>query len=80
MKLWKENKLSEEWELSNKEIAKRFLDSEFNVEDSSTEICLVQFISDKHGLNSSWEWDKKGSIEGSQDMLDILKTIDEETK
>ena len=81
MKLWKENMLSQEWELDNNEIAKQFLNSDFYKDRyekyGDTSRALVIFITDKSGLHSSWEWDeKKGSINGSKDMLNILDIIE----
>ena len=77
MKLWKENKISQEWELSNQEIAKQFLKSRYyDFPNRSIDMSLVNFISSKDGLNSSWDWDsKKGSIDGSKDMIEILDII-----
>lgn len=90
MKLWKENKISQQWEMDNKEIAKRWVDYE---KERLAKLCpldlkylltgrnLVFFISSKEGLNSTWEWDlKKGSVEGSEDMLEILDIVDEMLK
>jgi hypothetical protein len=78
MKLWKNNRLDAEWELDNKEIAKRFLESSYNNSENYNLVRgLVEFISDKDGLSSSWEWDKKkGSVEGNKDMLEILDIIE----
>ncbi len=77
MKLWKGNRISQEWELSNKEIAKQFLKSKYARSEHFTATDLVLFISSKDGLNSSWDWEQtKGSIEGSKDMLEILDIID----
>lgn len=80
MKLWRENKVRNEYELSNVEIARRFI-VEYDV-DLRKEIglgrALCDFISSKTGLNSVWEWEQsKGSIDGSKDMLEILRMIDE---
>jgi hypothetical protein len=83
MKLWKANRLDQEWELNNEEIAKRWVKYEKarfeNLNPSPplthflTGTNLVYFISSKDGLNSSWDWDQcKGSIQGSKDMLEIL--------
>jgi hypothetical protein len=82
VKLWKENRLNQEWELSNKEIAEKFMASDFYKNRyekyNSTDRALIWFISDKDGLNSTWEFDeKKGSIDGSPDVLEILDIIDE---
>ncbi len=75
MKLYKENKVNQEWELSNQEIAKRFIESEFNI-GFNIERNLVIFLTDKDGLNSVWDWDeKKGSIHGSKDVLEIIDVI-----
>ena len=78
MKLWKENRTDKPWEPSNKEIAKQFKESQFSEYNNSTEFNLINFISDPEGLDSIWEWDKKkGSIQGSPDILEILKIIEE---
>ena len=81
MKLWKENRIDKEWELSNKEIADRFLRSKYSLRPFHTERALVDFITAKDGLNSIWDWDKtKGSVMGSKDMLEILTLIEEDGK
>lgn len=83
MKMWKGNKTDREWELSNEEIAKRFLASEYaeNENRRGTDMNLVLFIANKDGLHSTWEWDEaKGSITGSPDMLQILDLIREAQK
>lgn len=77
MKLWKENKVDKEWELSNKEIAEKFILSKYS-DYQYIGNALVDFISSSDGLNSIWEWDKtKGSIQGSKDMLEIIDIISE---
>lgn len=79
MKLWKENRLDQEHELANKEIAKQFLGSIYGkkpYEFGGIATALVYFIGDKTGLNSSWEWnEEKGSINGSKDMLEIIDIV-----
>lgn len=85
MKLWKENNINQKWELDNKEIANRFIVSKYFKDRyelyRGTEHALVWFIGAKDGLNSTWEWDnKKGSVDGSKDMLQILDLIDEKCK
>jgi len=78
MKLWKENRINQEWELSNKEIAHKFLLSKYSLR-MYREKALVEFITAKDGLNSVWDWNKeKGSIMGSKDMLEILDIIEKE--
>lgn len=78
MKLWKGNRLDAVYELSNKEIATRFLNSKYYSEEICIERALVDFITSKDGLNSTWEWDKKkSSITGSSDILEILDLIGE---
>lgn len=80
MKLWKENRLDQEWVLSAEEVAKRFMESGYAKEYlnyGGVAMALVYFITSKDGLNSTWEWDeKKGSIEGSPDMLAILEIVE----
>jgi hypothetical protein len=81
MKLWKGNRIDAEYELSNVEIAEKFIASEYFKKKyelyGSTDKALVWFIGAKDGLNSTWEWDeKKGSIDGSIDVLEILNIID----
>lgn len=85
MKLWKGNKIDGEWELSNKEIVNKFLESRYGtlkyLRCFTIERALVYFISAKDGLNSGWEYErKKGSINGSKDMLEMLDLIDEAKK
>ncbi len=79
MKLWKENKLNQEWELDNKGVVKRFLNSEYGKNPEKykgKDNALVYFITGKDGLNSSYDWEeKKGSIEGSKDILEMLNII-----
>jgi len=76
MKLWKENKVNKNWSVSNTEIAKLFLKSEYGknpYEHGGKARALVYFITAKDGLNSTFEFDeKKGSIDGSRDILEIL--------
>ncbi len=77
MKLWKENKINQEWKLSNKEIAKQFLKSKYARSEHFTATDLVLFISSNDGLNSVWDWERnKGSVNGSKDILEILDIID----
>lgn len=81
MKLWKGNRLNGEWELSNKEIATKFLKSSYYKKRydqyRGTVNALVFFITAKDGLDSTWEYDdKKGSVDGSKDMLEILDIIE----
>lgn len=81
MKLWKENKVAQEYEMDNAEIANRFMQSQYYFEDEYVQYygigrALAFFISAKDGLNSIWEWDKnKGSIEGSPDVLAIIALV-----
>lgn len=79
MKLWKENKVNQEYELSNKEVAKRFLGSIYGkkpYEFGGIGMALIWFISQPEGLNSSHDWDeKKGSIDGSKDILEIIDIV-----
>ena len=78
MKLWKQNRLDKEFELPNSEIAKQFLASTFPKRYYSIRDALVYFITSPDGLNSSWEWDeKRGSVDGSKDMIKILEIIKE---
>lgn len=81
MKLWKQNRLDKEHEISNDEIAKRFLESPYAKADGrNLGYRLIFFITSKDGLNSTWEWDEnKGSINGSSDMIKILEIIKETT-
>ena len=55
MKLWKENRLDQEYELPDEEVVKRFLTwaetHQFNILDRA----LADFICSKEGLNSSFE-------------------------
>ena len=59
MKLWKENKLNQGWELSNEEIIKRFMNSKFKEHETCgifyLDVRLRYFITDKEGLNSSFD-------------------------
>lgn len=83
MKMWRENRRDGEWELSNQEIAEQFIKSKFyNLEyNLSFDRQLVNFICDEQGLNSVWDWDKKkGSIDGSKDILEILDIFYKLTK
>jgi hypothetical protein len=79
MKLWKSNRLDQEWEMTNEEIAQKFMESGYAKtcwEFGGLRMALVSFIASKDGLNSTWEWnEKRGSIEGSPDFLDILDRI-----
>lgn len=79
MKLWKENKINNMYQLENKEIAKQFIRSIYGkhpYEYGGISSSLVFFITSKVGLNSSYEWKyKKGSIEGSKDILEIIKIV-----
>jgi len=82
VKLWKGNRTDAEYELSNKKLAERFVKSDYfeNAYKNTGNFgrALVEFISNKNGLDSSWEWDeKKGSIDGSKDMLEILDIIEQ---
>ena len=57
MKLWKENKLDQEYELSHREIAKRFAESHYATKDSleyrPLRYLLTLFIASNDGLNSA---------------------------
>ncbi len=76
LKLWKENKLNQEWELSNEEIAERFCKSHSH--NDITIKNLIYFITTKEGLNSSFDFDeKKGSIEGSKDIKEIWNKVND---
>lgn len=79
MKLWKGNRTDQEYELANKEVAKQFLGSIYGkkpYEFGGIAEALVLFISDKTGLNSTWEWNQeKGSVNGSKDMLEIIDIV-----
>lgn len=84
MRFWKENRINQEWSIDNKKIAERFIASKFYKEREAyrgTAQALVFFITDKEGLNSSYEWeDKRGSIDGSKDIIEILDIIDEKVR
>jgi len=85
MKLWKENKNDKQWELDNREIAKQFLKSKYAELDYLNYYgigrALTSFICASDGLNSVWDWDeKKGSIDGSPDVLEIIKICREAMK
>ena len=81
MKLWKGNRVDAEYELSNKEIAEMFLKSKFAQVSDYTDRGFLDFLTSPDGLNSTWEFDKKkGSIDGSKDMLEILDIIDKADK
>lgn len=79
MKLWEENRLDKEYELSNEEVAKQFINSIYGkkpYEFGGVDMALITFISNKDGLNSSWEWNRqKGSIEGCPDILKIIDIV-----
>jgi len=79
MKLWKENRIDQEYELANEEIAKQFLGSIYGkkpYEFGGIATALILFISKPDGLNSSHDWDeKKGSIDGSKDILKIIDIV-----
>jgi len=58
IRLWKENKPTGAWELSEEEVARRFLASEYAGQLRDTwplDRALAAFISVPQGLNSSWE-------------------------
>lgn len=81
MKLWKDNRLDQAYERPNREIANEFLASDYyksrHERGLFIEQALVLFITGKDGLSSTWEWDeRKGSINGSPDMLEILKMVE----
>lgn len=82
MKLWRGNRVNQEWELSNEEIAHRFVQAAGDDLKFCSNIprSLANFIigpEDKGCLNSTWEYDeKKGSIDGSPDMLEIIDLIE----
>jgi hypothetical protein len=60
MKLWRNNRRSGEWELSNEDIAARFLASKFGDFDEypwRVDHALPVFIGDPEGLSSSFEPD-----------------------
>jgi len=77
VKLWKGNRVDAEYELSNKEVAEKFLKSKFAQKSDFTDRCFLDFLTSPDGLDSTWEFDeKKGSIDGSKDMLEILDIID----
>lgn len=55
MKLWKDNKSNQEYEIPEKEIIDKFLKSDFYKEELPLGIRLMRFIVDKNGLNSVFE-------------------------
>lgn len=58
MKLWRNNKIDQEWELSEEEIAKRFLASKFVYYNWPLDRNLRAFMTTPHhegGLGSVWE-------------------------
>jgi len=61
MRLWKNNRVDEEWELRNEEIVKRFKESkqyqDFK-EGMHLRTALSMFISSKSGLSSVFEIDE----------------------
>lgn len=61
MKLWKNNMIDQEWELSNEEIIKKFVEStqyqDFK-EGVHLRTALSMFISSKSGLSSVFEIDE----------------------
>lgn len=59
MKLWKNNRLDKEWELSNEEILQKFKQSKFHkIESWPWDRCLIAFITDpKDGLASVFDSD-----------------------
>lgn len=68
--------LNSEFEMSNDEIATRFMLSRFYGPDATSRdlVLFVSFPEDKGGLASTWDWDeKKGSFDGSKDMLEIFE-------
>jgi len=78
MKLWKENDINKEWDLENEEIVRRFLSSSFAKERTNFGItyCLINFITSVYGLNSVYEFDEeKGSIDGSEDILEMINLL-----
>jgi len=61
MKLWKDNMIDQEWELSNEEIVKRFKQSKHYQsfkEGMHLRTALSIFISSKSGLSSVFEIDE----------------------
>jgi len=62
MKLWKDNMLNQEWELSNEEIIKKFVEStqyqDFKEGGLHLRTALSLFISSKSGLSSVFETDE----------------------
>jgi len=55
MKLWKNDRNREEWELTYEEIADRFIKSKYNSPDLlDREAALALFIESENGLNSVW--------------------------
>ena len=76
MKLWKDNKLDQEYDKPNVDIAKEFMASEFYNPKEPIGYNLVFFVSAKNGLSSTWEWEEeKGSVCGSPDMLEIIELV-----
>jgi hypothetical protein len=75
MKLWKENKLNQEWEKPNEEIANEFIKSKFNNETRPTDSQLRLFVTARDGLNSVFEEDEYQEL--YELVLKLLKKREE---
>ena len=54
MKLWRDNKIDQEWELPEREIAERFFGSPYADEPVPLDRALRLFIAAPDGLSSVW--------------------------
>ena len=62
MKLWKENRIDQEYEKLIDDIVTEFLQSDYNKDVDNAFQSVVLFISAKDGLNSSIELLTKGEL------------------
>lgn len=71
IKLWKENRLDQEWSLDSLEIARRFWESQPNgvAGPLTLERALRNFIGGRDGLNSVWDMPEDDS---NDDVFDAI--------